>query len=142
MMSHEEKITAIQTRDLPAFLSSLEEMYGKAWMTKNFAFMGVLCEEGAGGMFRTMGNGSNVNLMKIAHASIRSLAKVAAEQDPGVSEIRCIEALLMTLWRHMAADYSREGVPDGIFKAFMEADPLIPPFPPSSDAPPPSPPTV
>ncbi len=121
-MEHMQIMNAIQTQDIPALLGILESKYGKKWMEKNFAFMGILNEEGASGMFRTMGNGSNANLMKIGHAVIRSLAYMIHEQDPKISELDAAKSVISTIWLHINGDMGRAGVPDTIFKAVMEKE--------------------
>lgn len=113
-------INSIQTQELPSFLNALEETYGKNWIEKNFAFMAILCEEGAASMFRTMGNGSNANLLKIAHAAIRSVAKMACDQDPSLNERQSVANVMHILAINIGGDLGREGVPDAIFKGVME----------------------
>lgn len=119
-MDHLAIVNAIQTQDVPAFLAALEGLYGQKWVQKNFAFMGILCEEGAAGMFRTMGNGSNANLLKIAHAVIRSLAAMTKELYPHMDELDAIRGVMNTLWMHISSDFHREGVPETIFKGVVE----------------------
>lgn len=116
-MDHIQSVNAIQTQDLPAFLTSLEEAYGKEWVQKNFAFMAIVCEQGSAGMFRTIGNGNNANLMKIGHAVIRSLGKMIHDQDPKISERDAIHTVISTIFAHINGDLSREGIPETIFDA-------------------------
>lgn len=120
-MDHMQSVNAIQTQDVPAFLASLEIMYGKKWVEENFALMAIVTEEGsAGAMFRTMGNGTNGNLMKIAHAVIRSIALMTLDHHPEVKQIDAIKGVMNTLWLIISKDLGREGVPDSIFSAVME----------------------
>jgi hypothetical protein len=133
-MDHSTSLNAIQTQDVPAFLAALEAKYGKQWIQRHFAFMAIVCEEGASGLFRTMGNGNNANLLKIAHAVIRSQAKMIKDAMPHLEELDIARNVMNTIWKYISADLGREGVPEAIFKGVMETQ-AENDTPPSSDAP-------
>ena len=118
-MDHLQALNEIQTRDFPSFFLVLEEKYGKKWMEKYVAFMAVLCEDSAGGLFRSLGGGRIDNLMRVAHAAIRHAAKFHLAEGKFKDEKESMAYVISLIGSALLGDLSREGVPDSIFEGVM-----------------------